>query len=165
LGHRAAVVGPEGHGKSRLLTELTRRLEAAGWRVRRARVEDRARRLPRAVEQALLAGLGPGDLVVLDGADALAPWAWLRLRWGARHAGGLLITRHGPGPLPELHRCTTSPALLGELIAELLVEPQGLELSGLELPSAEELFERHAGNLREALFELYDRCARPRSRA
>jgi hypothetical protein len=71
----------------------------------------------------------------------------VRLR--TRRAGGLVITSHRPGLLPTLFECTTSPELLAEIVGEL---------SGADL-EAGELYERHRGNVRDALRELYDRWA------
>jgi hypothetical protein len=52
-----------------------------------------------------------------------------------------------------LIQCETSPSLLQSVVEELLPHP----LPGL--PAVEELFHRHQGNVRDALRELYDRCA------
>ena len=156
LGRRAALVGPEGRGKTTLLEELSRRLRAEGWRIRAVTLRRGERRLQRAVAERLLAGAGPGDLLLVDGAQELAPLAWHRLRFASRPAGGLLVTTHREGLLPTLHACRTSPALLAELIDELAPD----ERRRAALPSAAELFARHGGNLREALLDAYDRCAR-----
>ena len=67
----------------------------------------------------------------------------------ARVAGGLLITAHGRGLLPALVECRTTPALLGDLVRELV----GAEAE--QLPLAR-LYRSHRGNLREALRALYD---------
>lgn len=59
-----------------------------------------------------------------------------------------LAAQHGEGRLPLLHRCETSPVLLGELVRSLSVT--------LSLADAVALHARHGGNLRAALRELYD---------
>ena len=86
----------------------------------------------------------------LDGAEQLGAIAWLRFRWRARRAGGLIVTTHRPGRLAALIECTTSVGLLDRIIQCL--EPDGLATA----PPAAELFTRHRGNLRDALRELYD---------
>jgi hypothetical protein len=152
LGCRAALVGPEGRGKTTLLEELGRRLQAAGWRPRTLVLQRGERRLAAAARERLLAALGPTDLLLVDGAQELSPLAWHRLRRHSRAAGGLLITSHREGMLPTLVTCRTSPELLAALLAELAPRPLGL-------PPPAELFARHHGNLRAALLEAYDRCA------
>lgn len=62
-----------------------------------------------------------------------------------------MITAHAPGLLPTLIACETTPGLLGGIVRDLL----GSEAHGLQ-PTPEELFDRHRGNLRDALRQLYD---------
>jgi energy-coupling factor transporter ATP-binding protein EcfA2 len=162
LGHRAALIGAEGHGKSTLLAELARRLaESGGFHLRAVTLRRGEVRLPPAERAALLAGAGERDLLLVDGAQELAATEWSRLRRAARSAGGLLITTHHAGLLPTLHECRTTPALLAGLVAELLAaDAEGDDREELApLPPAHELFYRHRGNLRGALLEAYDRCA------
>jgi hypothetical protein len=157
LGFRAAIVGGEGRGKTTLLAELGERLAERGFRLRRARLALACRRLSAAEEELLLTGLSTADLLLVDSADQLSSRAWARLARRARPAGGLVVTAHRAGLLPTLVEATGSPALLAELVRELLA--RAVAAPGVELPPAEELFARHAGNLRDALLELYDRCA------
>lgn len=159
LDSRAALVGPEGHGKSTLLVELARRLVVErGFRVRAATLRRGERRLPATERAYLLEGVGASDLLLVDGAQELSPREWSRLFTASRGAGGLLITSHRPGLLPTLHECRTSPELLDDLMAEL----RGSGTDGAAwpaLPSPRELFASHRGNLREALLAAYDLCA------
>lgn len=154
LGGRGAVVGPEGHGKTTLLDALERHLAARGLDPRRLAVH-RDRPLPRRELRRFLSGVGPRDFLLIDGAGHLRPWTWWRIRLTARRAAGLVVALHEPGLLPTLHRCTTSPELLRDLVAELLPDAA----APVPLPSAAELHRRHGGDLRLALRELYDRCA------
>jgi len=154
LGHRAALVGPKGRGKTTLLETLGRRLEAQGLTVRRLVVTPH-RRPPRAELHRFLAAPGRRDLLLLDGYDHLTSWTRHHLHRAASRAAGLLVAAHHPRRLPVLLHCTSTPALLRELIDELL---SGRE-APVPMPSAEELYRRHAGNLRLALRELYDRWA------
>jgi len=155
LGFRAAIVGPEGHGKSTLLGELGSRIASArGLELRTATLRRGERRLSAADGGRLLAALSGCHLLLVDGAQELAPPEWRRLRDAARPAAGLLVTTHAPGLLPTLHECGTSPALLGELLRELA--PAALDA----LPPARELHARHRGNVRDALLEAYDTMAR-----
>lgn len=154
LGCRAVIVGPHGAGKTTLLEDLQPRLARLGYRIRQATLHEGDRYLGRGRREALLAGAGPRDLLLLDGAEQLAPWAWKELEWRSRRAAGLLVTSHaigrGPGLLSPLWECRTTPDLLAALVADLV----GPEEAAV-LPLAE-LYERHRGNLRDALRELYD---------
>jgi hypothetical protein len=69
----------------------------------------------------------------------------------ARRARGLVITSHRTGLLPTLVECETSVPLLRAILDDLHPEHVG--------DSAEDLFTRHRGNVRDALRELYDVCA------
>jgi|CXWL01.1.fsa_nt_gi hypothetical protein len=158
LDHRAAIVGPEGHGKNTLLATLAARLTAAGWRVRHVQLRRGERRLPPPAVASLLAGVTRGDLLLVDGAEQLAMPAWLALRLRSRRAGGLVVTSHRAGLLPTLVDCTTSPALLAGLVSELL-DHRSAPVALPPLPAAEELWALYGGNLRDALLHLYDHCA------
>jgi len=155
LDHRAAIVGPEGHGKSTLLGELGARLEARRFRLRTVTLRRGERQLSVLDRARLLDGATACDLLLVDGAQELAPREWRRLRDHSRHAGGLLITSHRPGLLPTLHECRTTPALLDELMRQLLAGETAIEVA--ELAAVSESFACHRGNLRDALLAAYDR--------
>jgi hypothetical protein len=96
--------------------------------------------------------VGPRDVFLVDGADALSWLDWLRFKRFARRAGGLVVTTHAPGRLPTLVECATSPGLLREIVEALLGPAEAASWRD----RAEEIYARHRGNLREALRELYD---------
>ncbi|HEV2856405.1 MAG TPA: hypothetical protein VHC97_26685 [Thermoanaerobaculia bacterium] len=146
LRFRAALVGPHGHGKTTLLEDLGARLAGRGCRVRTATLHEGDRRLDAVQRRTLLDDLTPSDILLLDGAEQLGRLSWFEVRTRTRAAGGLVITSHWPGLLPTLHECRTTPELLAEIVGEL--SAQGME--------TRELFDRHGGNVREALRELYD---------
>jgi hypothetical protein len=148
LGFRAALVGPHGHGKTTLLEDLAPRLEERGFRLRSVTLRAGDRRLTVAQEETLFADLSGCDLLLVDGAEQLGRLAWLRLRRKSRAAGGLVITSHRPGLLPTFHECRTTPELLADIVRDLL----GPEWEAVP----EDLWQRHRGNLRDALRELYD---------
>ena len=67
---------------------------------------------------------------------------------------GLVVTSHRGGLLPTLHLALTSPALLREVVAEVITPaplPPTIDI--------ERLYEAHEGNLRNALRGLYDEYA------
>jgi hypothetical protein len=152
LDNRAAVVGPHGSGKTALVESLIPRLEARGFACRAHRLRRSDRDVPRDV----LRGLTERHILVLDGADLLGRLAWRRVRRAAREAGGLVVACHRPGLLPTLVECTTSAELLAALVREL--HPDGAPALADALPA---LFEKHSGDLRAALRELYDASATP----
>jgi hypothetical protein len=160
MSYRGAIVGPKGHGKTTMLEELGRRLEAEGWRMVLIRLNEE---MPRMTGEVLVSIVRTADLrtiVLIDGAEQLRAPAWLGLRWYLRHAGGLVITIHRPGRLPTLHECRTSPALLQGLIDELFNETPGKMLERqIREDDYKDLYRECAGDLRRALMALYRRHA------
>jgi hypothetical protein len=154
LRFRGAIVGAEGSGKTTLLEDLAGRLAPEGFGVRFVTLSAGQRTLTDAQRHLLLEGIGPDDFLFLDGADALSRLAWLRVRRGSRRARGLVVNAHREGLLATLHRTSTSPRLLADMIHSLT--GRGADSFG---GPAEDLFRRHRGNLRDALRELYDVCA------
>jgi len=152
LGYRAAIVGPQGSGKTTLLEELAVRLRVAGRGVRELRLDTETPRFDPKFLDEVFASLGPRDVILFDGAEQLTRFEWGRFK--RRAAGGLVVTSHRPGLLPTLLETSTTPELLEGLVSEILGD-RAAELRD-RLPG---LFERHAGNVREALRELYDACA------
>ncbi len=151
LRYRAAIVGPKGAGKTTLLEALAPRLAALGFQPHPIRLDEEHPRLDRGVLDRLCRQLGPGDVVLLDGAEQLSRLAWWRFRWRAARAGGLIIASHRPGRLPTLLGCRPSPQLLAAVVADLLSPGDSLSSDQIE-----SLHRRHCGNIREALRELYD---------
>ena len=153
LGHRAAIVGPKGHGKTTLLDGLEPHLRERGFDVLRLRLTEESPRLPRTELVALRVAITSRHFILLDGTEQMNWWRWQQFLRVVASAAGLIITTHRAGRLPTLFQCETSPSLLQALMDELLPN------SSPGLPAAEELFHRHRGNVRDALRELYDRCA------
>lgn len=140
---RGAVVGPEGSGKTTLLLEVAARVERPVWIQLR-----RDARVLTASHRTLIEGAT--DVVFVDGADLLP----LRdRRWLAKRDLVILGTLHAPGWLPTLAQLSTSPALLDELVRELT----GASLAERAI-DRDALYRQHAGNLRAALRDLYDRA-------
>lgn len=154
LRFRAAVVGPNGSGKTALLSDLAPRVEPLGLAPAAVRLPGGCRRPLRIALAQLPSPLTPRHLLLVDGAEQLGLIPFLLLCLRARSSGGLVVTAHRPGRLPTLLECRTSPTLLAELVAELAPG----ELAVL-LPRLEPLWRRHRGDLRACLLELYDLCA------
>lgn len=154
LRYRAALVGPFGSGKTTLLEDLEQRFSERGFGTRQIRLDVEHPEFRPGFMRSLTAELTPRDILLFDGAEQMSPLKWLWFKWRTRSAGGVLITVHQSGRLPTLWECHTSPALLAEIAADLLDESPGRLLQTAEL-----LFRKHGGNLREALREWYELLA------
>lgn len=151
LNYRGAVVGPEGSGKTTLLEDLQEALVQRGFKTWMVFVNDTVPLTGPACRQ-LLSELSPEDVLLLDGADAVRRSSWQLLRRRtSTHAAGLIVTAHRVGFLPTLIKCATTPALLQEIVNKL--QPQERPVPAHLL---DDLYRRHAGNLRDCLRELYD---------
>ena len=151
LHYRAAIVGPEGRGKTTLLEDLEPHLRSRGFGVRHLRLTGERPAFDRHWLRDFFATTTEKDILLFDGAEQLNRLAWWRFRRVARRAGGLVVTSHRPGLLPTLVECETDAALLGDILHDLL--PDGAP------DDTAALFDRHHGNLRDALRELYDTYA------
>lgn len=151
LNYRAAIVGPEGSGKTTLLEDLQPLFRDKGIQTVLVFVNDTSP-FDSLTCRRLLSELTRKQIVLIDGADLIrrSDWSLLKRRT-ITHAHGLVITSHQPGLLPTLVECSTSAALLRELVAEL--RPPGPPILAESLAR---LYERHQGNLRACLRELYD---------
>jgi hypothetical protein len=148
LRGRGAIVGPQGHGKTTLLLEWSGRCEGAiVLRV------GKGRRFLEPEQRSKLRDCA-GRRVFVDSVEQLTFAGWLELRWRARRAGSLVVTTHRTGRLHTLLECRTSRKLLDELVSEL-------DGAHGDCPG---LWEKHGGNVRTALSELYVRKAAAGSR-
>jgi hypothetical protein len=127
----AALEAPHGHGKSTLLLALAAALDAVGRPTTIVRVR------------------GWKDAWAACCAVVTAPRRTAVLR------RTLLVTSHQPAGLPVLWRCETTPDLLRAIIARL-PDHGGL----VDDADIAEAFHCHGGNLRESLYDLYDRVER-----
>jgi hypothetical protein len=146
LGGRAAIVGGEGTGKTTLLHELAGELPGEPILVS---LGGGCRRPGRAALDQLPRPVREHHAVLIDGGERLDAVRWRLFMLAARRAGSLVATLHRPGRLPTLIECRTDSRLLAELVAELAPsDPPALDL--------DELFDRHRGDIRQCLRELYD---------
>ncbi len=154
------IVGPHGSGKSTLLATLLPAIEAAGRRVVLVTLHDGERHLPISLNEIVAAGTSP--LLIVDGYEQLSGWSRFRLkRFCRRHGCGLLVSSHASVGLPELFRTAVNLELASAVVATLL-DWQDHTITHKDIDSA---LSRQSGNLREALFELYNVYERRRREA
>jgi hypothetical protein len=157
-GWRGAIVGPHGSGKTTLVHTLLPEIIAEDRNPVLVSLHDKLRRLPWSVR---LRYLDKKALLIIDGYEQLNRasraliWVCQRLR-----RFGLLVTAHSDVRLPILCRTRGDLSVLHRLIADELPSHGGRVARG-EIDRA---FERREGNLREALFDLYDVFERRRMR-
>lgn len=149
-GASVEVIGPHGSGKSTLVAALVARLRADGRAMILDALHDGGQRRRRETHH----GVGP-RVHIVDGFEQLSAWRRHLTRWRARRAGeALLVTAHAPQGMVHTVRSDVDAALTARLVEALLARA---ELPTRIDPGA--VFarvERLGGNLREALFELYD---------
>lgn len=148
LGGRAAIVGPKGSGKTTLLEAFAHHLQQPAVVVHLPGSDPRPHRT--AIRQ-LPDPVTSDHTILIDSAEQLGPLAWRHLLTRTRRARRLVATFHRPGRLPTLIECTTDPDLLRKLVRELAPD----ESATLD-PTIEGLFNRHRGNIRSCLRDLYD---------
>ncbi len=150
-GWQGQVIGPHGSGKSSLVAALEPALTAAGRELVRVRLRDGQRRWPAEIDPRRWSN---NTLAIVDGYEQLGRWArWRLTRWRRRAGCGLLVTAHASVGLPTIWETRPSAELLARLVADLLHKP---ELTAAERAIVEGVFERRGGDLREALFDLFD---------
>lgn len=98
----------------------------------------------------------PRALLFVDGAELLGRAAWWSLRLQCRwQCLGLLATTHRPSGLPTLYRTQVSAELAQCVAARVLAaSPHTPRL--VEAAEAMQALEATRGDMREALFRLYD---------
>lgn len=168
------IVGPHGSGKSTLLAMLAAELTARGHRIVLIELRDGQRRLPRdwqpsevqlpptRLESSTIRVQNsapdeprlPATLIFVDGFEQLGWLARWQLRRRCRQAGwGLVVTSHAPTGWPTLATTrvdlATARGVVDRLAAGTAGKPSPADVEGA--------FARSGGNLREMLFDLYDR--------
>jgi len=144
------IVGPHGSGKSTLVEALLESLAARGAPWRAISLHDGG--------ETIVARRSPGRgraVVVVDGYEQLG---WVRrraTRLRARLLGrGLVVTVHRPLGLGRVFSTTVTPELAVAIAGRLLERAPGAR--SVRATDVLPRLRAHAGNLREALFDLYD---------
>jgi hypothetical protein len=151
------IIGPHGSGKSTLLAALTAAIGRAGLPTLLVALHDAERRLPLRLQSD--PRLRSPLVMVVDGYEQLGLWSRLGLKRFCRRQGlGLLVTAHKSVGLPSLCRTAVTPDLAWRIVGTLLGGRQPL----LTPEEVSHCLSRHGGDLREALFELYDLFERRR---
>jgi energy-coupling factor transporter ATP-binding protein EcfA2 len=149
-GGCGAFIGPHGSGKSTRLHACAAAAAARGERVCRLRLR---RRVDTVYAAWRISTCSPSGLVCVDSLEQAGRGGLAVLRRLARVRGvRLLGTCHRSMGLPVIAVCSTSLPLLERLVEQLA----GHE-SGVTAADVAEAFRASNGNLREALFLLYDR--------
>jgi hypothetical protein len=149
LGGSAAVEGPHGSGKTTLLAALAAELARDGRLAAQVRV--RSWRDAAALLR-IVWGARPAATVCVDSWEAIGVVPGIIVRGLACwRRCGLIVTSHRPTGLPPLWRCETSVELLARIVASLPDDGGRMGIGDIRRS-----FERHAGNLRESLLDLYD---------
>jgi hypothetical protein len=143
------IIGPHGSGKSTLLAALVPAIEAVGRSVLSFSLHQGQHHLPGDA----LGRLSGATQVVIDGYEQLSWWSKWRVRAGCqRRSAGLLITAHADQGLPTIYRTQPSEKLAQRVVAALL-PPDDATLAPADIAAA---YARSGGNVREALFALFD---------
>jgi energy-coupling factor transporter ATP-binding protein EcfA2 len=149
---QGAIVGPHGSGKSTLLESLKPAIVATGLHIQATSLHDGQRRLPRDFFAPSVSGTNA--LVIIDGYEQLGWPARLHLWLRCRSAGaGLLVTSHAPVRIPTLIRLSPDRQLVEQLVDDLCAEVS-TTITRADIAASHAC---HGSNVREILFDLYDR--------
>jgi hypothetical protein len=146
-----AIVGPHGCGKSTLLETLKPAICGAGMNVLPITLQKAQRRLPL---DFLAKICRPSTVVIVDGYEQLGWFARIQLHWRCRRAGcGLLVTTHSPARIPLLIRLAPDERLVQQIVADL-TSKVSTQVTPADVAASHAC---HGSNVREILFDLYDR--------
>jgi hypothetical protein len=149
---RGAIIGPHGSGKSTLLEALKPAIIAANFSIHTICLRDRQRRLPRHFLNSLTRDVN--SLVIIDGYEQLSWQSRLHLSLRCRSIGaGLLVTSHKQVRIPRLIRLAPDHQLVEQLVEDLCTEVS-TTVTRADIAASHAC---HGSNVREILFDLYDR--------
>ena len=155
-GYCSEIHGPHGTGKTTLLHELEREARARGFEVLRVTLHADQRRMPNGWSEPNGASGTRRTILFLDGAEQLARARRWLVRRRCRDLGwGLLATTHGTLGLPVLYCSGVDAEFAERLVAGLLAQCPG-QPRLVRPDEARAALAEAQGNLREAIFRLYD---------
>jgi hypothetical protein len=149
---RGQIAGGHGTGKSTLLAALMPAIEKRGRSVTAITLAAGRRNLPREFFASLRLAADP-PVAVVDGFEQLHLWnRFLLKRFCLVHSVGLVVASHRTASLSTLYQ-TTVDEPRGWRVVQRLQDgfPPRIQLADVVARLA-----RREGNLREALFDLYD---------
>ena len=149
---RGQILGPHGTGKTTLIWSLVRILQP-NLAIKLIQLQSHHKKLDEAktLFQTERYSETENDLLIVDGFESLG-WLERRSLLGRHHSKGrLLVSTHQDCGLPVLFQSPTKPEIFNQLVSKL-TKHVGSELVG----ESSRLFEKHQGNCRDAIFELYD---------
>jgi hypothetical protein len=151
-GWRGQITGGHGTGKSTLLAALTPAIEGRGRLVLSITLAAGHRHLPRRFLRSLARAAGLG-VAAIDGVEQLHVWNRLLLkRLSQTRRVGLVVASHRSARLPRLYETAMDDSRAWSVVQRL----QDGFPPHVRSDDLVERLARHAGNLREALFDLYD---------
>ena len=152
-GGMFVIEGPHGHGKTTLLVAILAVLRGRGRTTLLVRADSFAAAWGVVLD---IAQARAGTVVGVDGWEQLPPGATAAIRMISRWRRTVIgVTAHRWTGLPVLSRCHTSPDVLAGVVERL--PGHGGRIGRTDILEA---FHRHGGNVREALYDLYDRFER-----
>lgn len=156
LEFRAAIVGPQGTGKTTLLYELLDCIQHRGASVAHFFIPQETESHREMLSDAL-ARSANGSIVLVDGMERFTWWQRWRLFSGTRPGNGLVANFHQPCRFPMRLPTWIQTSTSFELMEQILVD-LGLDEPAIQSAGAEALQQAN-GNAREALRDLYDQFA------
>ena len=156
---RGEICGPHGTGKSTLLVAFIEALEARGLSAALTVQRAGQRRLPVGwIRDVASRG---AQVLVIDGYEQLG-WVdrWRLNRFCTKRGMGIVVTAHKPMGFPPLYCTSVDLTLASEVVSRLLGERDWRPSEH----AIEQALTAYRGNLREALFALYDDYQREQSR-
>jgi hypothetical protein len=179
LNCRASIIGVHGSGKSTLLEHyvpligdvifrrdaegnvIENRSSGASGRERCPAIWLQVRKTVPESTAIPWGELRRGRLLVLDGFEQLSRWrrAALIARTGLRNVK-LLVTSHRRTMLPTLCELSITPSLALQIVSQLTTGRGDLATISDEV--VQRSLQKHGGNMREVLMQLYDRVEEQR---